>query len=525
MSSDLVHYTMPNTAPENAYTTPTIFPEAQGSCSTSPASPRPNPYAITIPPYIQPFPHLTPEQRVVKLTQHRNPKEIKKTTDKYIVFKKDKEGRDYAGWKTSGIPTPREVKQMLDAYHTRGLCPFRKVKSVLLLGRGLTNLYFLVRFHPARTHEEERCPLPAKVVLRFLLPVFASVDPKNKHDSKLQSKLEYEIAVTAHVGKYTDLIPKVLVFDPWGQNELQLEWVMTEFRDGFVLQKCGDPLKCTCETGLDGFQPLGGRPPVLSGAQEDKIRRQVREIFNRVEEGFMSSANLGPIIGGLGINWETNELRKSELTLEQFHINERKYGVKRLQLSRGPFDSVEAYIDESMKVAYPDLDEGALYTRKMTLLSTLEVEGLGLQEVLNFMRRFDFPAEEDEWPVTINHTNLHEGNILVDGSGELVAIMGWEDAIVFPTAWRGLLQRLDLAFKQLSDDNLFRPLSDLLRPFQRGNPFGPARRSHGTGHVCPRTEIGSPVSFRADEPRSAESNKKEKGRAGRVVRRLAHFKK
>lgn len=480
-------------------------------------------FAITIPPYIADFPHLSPEERVVKVKQHRNPKEIKKMTEKYIVFRKDKEGKDYADWKPTGVPAARDIKEMIDTYHTRGSYPFRKVKSVLLLGRGLNNLYFLVRFHPARTPEEEKSPLPAKVILRFLLPVFASVDPKNKHDSKLQSKLEYEIAVMSHMSKYTDLIPKVLVFDPWGQNDLQLEWLIMEFREGFVLQKCGDPGRaqhaCTCETGLHGFQPLAQRPPVLSNAQKQKIRGEVREVFRRVELDFQRSTNLGAVVGGLGITWETSKLRKSELTLEQFYINERKYGVKRLQLSRGPFDSVEAYIDESMKVAYPDLDEGALYTRKMTLLSTLQVDGLGLQEVLNFMRRFDFPTEETEWPVTINHTNLHEGNVLVDGNGELVAIMGWEDAIVFPTAWRGLLEKLDMAFRQLNDDNLFRPLSEILRPFRRESPFDPARRSHGNGHSCPRAEIDSPVSFRADAPRMTHMKKKKRsGRAGRIVK-------
>ncbi|KAF4933399.1 hypothetical protein CGCF245_v009658 [Colletotrichum fructicola] len=372
-------------------------------------------------------PHYTkddPESLLKYIRDHKH-KHLKTLWKSHLLIEqkpKETGGWYYARWNPNKVPGPRDVKKMLDWYATKKLFNFPRVKSVKLLGTGFTNVYFLVRFY---IMPGERAEVPEKVILRFSAPLYVTDDSEKDFDSRL----DHEIAAMCWVRR-TGKVPRVFVYDPTGQNELRLEWLVMEPVEGFVLRKCIDQDYCTCQSGLHGLQPVARSYPVYGPEEKRRTDIELQDLY----DSFLDSGRkcgevpeLGKFIGGLDI-----ERGDVNAVFRKGRFMDRRFDVARLKsklvTKRGPFRTFEHYFDELFSVAYHDREEDNKYALKIELERRLGKQGF------NYRDFFERIREEEAQEICVHNLNLDEGNILVDEDGKIKAVMGWEDALAFPSS-------------------------------------------------------------------------------------------
>ncbi|KAF9870439.1 hypothetical protein CkaCkLH20_12106 [Colletotrichum karsti] len=443
------------------------------------------------------FPNLNPEQyeeALMKWRENRTPKAIRRLISRYVVFKKDYNNVDFAQWNPDATPSTRDVKQMLDWYTVTKTHYFPRVKSVKLLGVGFTNVYFVVRFYtPQDTPGEGPMTLPEKLYLRFTLPLHYPEDAM----PWAGPRLEHEIATMSWVAEYNSLTPKIYLFDSFAQNQLQLEWLMMEPVQGFVLEKCIDNRYCTCETGLQGFAPVGMKAPAMN---RDAVAKTFSEIHGAFKKMTFARPEQGKVIAGFHVHQGTCYDFLGRVVSKQFDVAAR---ISKIETSSDPFPSFEHYFDAYFDAVYHDMDSGDRHIRKMKLYSTLEARGTPCRKLFSYMHRKNVDPNSDE-PLLLRSLNLHTGNVLVDEHGHVVAVLGWEDAVVFPLEWLKSADELNQGLLHCTNDPLFRPLRSVMESFDL-IPRGSRRPKYELGfdHGCPDHTRDSQTHFRPDHDRTA----------------------
>ncbi|KAF4827927.1 hypothetical protein CGCTS75_v007814 [Colletotrichum tropicale] len=450
-------------------------------------------------------PHYTaddPESLLKYIRDHKH-KHLKTLWKSHLLIEqkpKEQGGWYYARWNPDKVPGPRDVKKMLDWYATNKLFSFPRVKSVKLLGTGFTNVYFLVRFY---IMPGERAEVPEKVILRFSAPLYVTDDSEKDFDSRL----DHEIAAMCWVRR-TGKVPRVFVYDPTGQNELRLEWLVMEPVEGFVLRKCIDQDYCTCQSGLHGLQPVARPYPVYGPEEKRRTDIELQDLY----DSFLDSGRkcgevpaLGKFIGGLDI-----EQGGGHADFKQGRFMDQRFDVARLKsklvTKRGPFRTFEHYFDELFSVAYHDREEDNKYALKIELERRLGKQGF------NYRGFFERIREEEAQEICVHNLNLDEGNILVDEDGKIKAVMGWEDALAFPSSWFGHITDLVVAIGGIHDER-FRPLNELLGPFRYMGRWGYSgvmpfpKLDFGKIHRCPDSHLFSSTHFDINEARIPEPKK------------------
>ncbi|KAL0931222.1 uncharacterized protein CTRU02_213957 [Colletotrichum truncatum] len=97
--------------------------------------------------------------------------------------------------------------------------------------------------------------------------------------------------------------------------------------------------------------------------------------------------------------------------------------------------------------------------------------------------------------------------------------MGWEDAVVMPTAWQEAINKLDEMYQRCATDDLFKPMGSCCEPFRLGRPLMYPRHSLGYGHSCPESD--GPSCFA--DPSDPHSSKSKTGPFKRMKRRLTNL--
>ncbi|KAK2770260.1 hypothetical protein CKAH01_14838 [Colletotrichum kahawae] len=466
----------------------------------------PNLTRLTMPIRIDLCPHdtETEPENIMKYQRDHKEKHLKALGKSHLLIEqkpREAGGWHFARWNPDKVPGPRDVKKMLDWYVTKNLFNFPRVKSVKLLGTGFTNVYFLVRFYIGAG---EQAAVPDKVILRFSAPLYVSEDSQKDFDSRL----DHEIAAMCWVRR-TGKVPRVFVYDPTAQNELRLEWLVMEPIEGFVLRKCLDQDYCTCASGLHGLQPVGRSNPFYGPEEKRRTDIELQDLY----DSFIDSGRdcgmvdeLGKFIGGLDIEQEGGnaEFKKGRFMDQRFDVARLK---SKTATNRGPFPTFEHYFDELFSVAYHDRESGNVYALKVELERQLKRQGF------NYRDFFDKIREEEAQELYVHNLNLDEGNILVDENGKIKAVMGWEDALVFPSEWFGHITDLVVAIGRIHDER-YRPLNEVLAPFRYFGRWGfsgvmpyPKLGFGDDDHRCPDSHLYSSTHFDINEARTPEPKK------------------
>ncbi|KAF6806370.1 aminoglycoside 3-phosphotransferase choline kinase domain protein [Colletotrichum sojae] len=362
--------------------------------------------------------------RRANVERPRSTEELNRTADKYVSWSQDKEDEWYPSWNQRTAPGSRDVKDLLDWYTSHGVYRFPEVRTVRQLSRAHTSIYFLMTFRPA-ADGRLRSRLREKIVFRFVLPTAPSYG------------LETEIGTMVLAARFSDWVPNVLLYDSSGANPLGLEWLIMEPVEGFILQDCLYDF-CACETGLRAFRPDHTcETPTLTNTQKARIHKAVHDLCERVGAATMFVDHPGfQGIGGVVVNHNTGRLQLAPMVTDHF-LGRGK------STNWGPFKTVEGYCNEFCRNQLPDMFEAS-----RNRLPRDQIPGwfkdwaaqLASTPVIEVGSR---PAEG----YTFHNLNIHSGNILVDGDGEIVCVMGWEKAVFMPTAWRNIAADADELFE------------------------------------------------------------------------------
>lgn len=359
--------------------------------------------------------------------QCRSMNELNQTADKYVSWDQDKGGEWYPSWNQRNAPRSRDVKDLLDWYTQQGVYQFPEVRTVRQLSRAHTSIYFLVTFRPV-ADGMPRSKMQEKVIFRFILPTAPFYG------------LETEIGTMVLASRFTDWVPSVLLYDSSGANPLGLEWLIMEPVEGFILQDCLYDF-CACETGLRAFRPDHTYElPTLTEAKQAKIRKEVDELCKRIGVAARCLDHPGfQGIGGVIVNHNTGRLQLAPMVTDHFLGGGRS-------TTWGPFKTVEGYCNEFCRNQLPDMFEASRNRLPQDQIPTWFrgwAAQLSATPVIEVGSR---PAQS----YSFHDLNLHSGNILVDGDGEIVCVMGWEKAVFLPTAWRDIMADADELFTALA---------------------------------------------------------------------------
>ncbi|TEA21579.1 hypothetical protein C8034_v005638 [Colletotrichum sidae] len=390
---------------------------------------------------------------------------------KYVLWQKEPTmNHSWARWNPKNVPRPEDVHAMLGWYALNDIFPFPKVEAVELLGRGHTNIYFRVTFGAAAT--DAPLSIPHKVVFKFSLPVYPLL------------QLESEVATMTWARRVSNVVPGVLLFDPTAQNPLELEWLMMESVEGFVLQDVLWGPSCTCETGLRGFRPGSGpEHPGLKYSQQEKISKDIATLFRRMEDASQAISGAGELIGSLKIDWVNLEFNIDELVTDVFYVDGRRFEHS----SAGPFSSLGEYLSMYTKMAFKEMSSDERVDLEEQIRQMLMDE----QDDELIPLLLDLPDGDDNQteggPFTICPVNMSAGNILIDAEGQIVAILGWENAALVPTAWQQAIVKLHKIFNWygLTQPSL-QPLGHCLRQFWTEGKLEPTTRgwARECGNEC-----------------------------------------
>ncbi|KAF6834471.1 hypothetical protein CPLU01_04936 [Colletotrichum plurivorum] len=357
----------------------------------------------------------------------RRTDELNRTADKYVSWSQDKEHEWYPSWNQRNAPGSRDVKDLLDWYTSHGVYGFPEVRTVRQLSRAHTSIYFLVTFRPA-ADGRLRSRLREKIVFRFVLPTAPFYG------------LETEIGTMVLAARFSDWVPNVLLYDSSGANPLGLEWLIMEPVEGFILQDCLYDF-CACETGLRAFRPDHTcEAPTLTKTQKARIHKAVHELCGRVGDAAVFVDHPGfQGIGGVVVNHNTGRLQLAPMVTDHFLGRGRS-------TNWGPFKTVEGYCNEFCRNQLPDMFEASrnrLPRDQIPIWFKDWAAQLASTPVVEVGSR---PVEG----YTFHNLNIHSGNILVDGDGEIVCVMGWEKAVFMPTTWRNIAADADELFEGLA---------------------------------------------------------------------------
>ncbi|WQF75313.1 Putative aminoglycoside phosphotransferase, protein kinase-like domain superfamily [Colletotrichum destructivum] len=358
--------------------------------------------------------------------------------EKYVLWTRLRSGEYTADWKGGSVPTESDVRDMLLWYAAFRLYPFPDVEYVSLMGRGRTNYFFLIEFMP----NSKRGRLPQKVVLKFSLPVCP-------HD-----KLESEVATMAWVATVSPkLIPRVLLFDSYPRNPLGLEWMMMEPVFGFSFQEY--TLQGSTDTGLEGFGFPKDTPP-QSDRDHLSIGRGLRDFMAKVKITASGVPKDDARIGSLRIDWETKRFYTGPIVSPHFYSADRLWRKP----FHGPYPSIRSYLDNYISVWREEIHDNKVMQSRLASLDIVLGRMVQRLEALPKVK-WRLPLEGGRmngWPVTISHPDPRPDNILVGEDGELVAIMGWEDATLMPIPLRTDLSKLDQFFQQFGCELIIDPM-------------------------------------------------------------------
>ncbi|GKT54067.1 aminoglycoside phosphotransferase [Colletotrichum tofieldiae] len=358
--------------------------------------------------------------------------------DKYVRWTRLQNGEYAADWNGGNVPTEEDVHRMLSWYTIYRIYPFPVVEYVSLVSRGRTNYFFLVEFVP----NAKPGKLPQKVVLKFSLPVCP-------HD-----KLESEVATMVWAATVSPkLIPKVLVFDSYPRNPLGLEWMMMEPVFGFPFQEY--TLQGSTDTGLEGFSFPKATPP-----QSDKdllnIGKELHDFMAKIKITASGVPKDNTLIGSLRIDWKTKRFFTGPVVSPHFYSADRLWR----KTLYGPYSSIQNYLEDYISI-WRDEYKNDQWVQKR--LASLDIVTQGMAKRLAMLPnvKWRLPTEGGRmngWPVTISHPDPRPDNILVGEDGELVAIMGWEDATLMPIPFRTDLIKLDWFFQRFGCECVIDPM-------------------------------------------------------------------